>query len=121
MPNTAPVLKSGQTLSFTVGPLKADGTDSLATLAGLAFVSSVPTVFTVTADPSIPNGGIITVTASAVGTFTATLTASATGTEPDGVTTEPLSGAATITVTDVAPPPPAPASSLGFTFGTPVG
>lgn len=120
MPNTAPFLKAGQTLSFTVGPLKADGTPSTATLSALAFTSSDPTVFTVAADPATPNGGIITVVTTATGTLTAILGASAVGTEPDGVTTEALTGTAVITVTDVAPPP-APASSLGFNFGNPVG
>jgi hypothetical protein len=105
-------LAAGQSVPFTVTPIKADGTASNATLSALAFVSSDPTIFTVALDPATPNGGIL----SAVAGGTAILTGTATATEPDGTTTEQITGAVTIAVATVAP---APAAALQFVFGTP--
>lgn len=111
----SPVKADGKTpssVSFTNVALKADGSASLATLSALSFISSDPTVLTVAADPANPNGAIVT----SVAAGTAIVTSSATATEPDGVTTEPVTGAVTIIL---AVPPPAPAAALGFVFGTP--
>ncbi len=95
-------------------PVISDGvTPSRATLSNATYASSDSTIFTVDADPSTPNGGIIT----PVGAGTATLTETATATEPDGTTTEKIQGVATITVNTAPPPPPPPAASLAFTFG----
>jgi uncharacterized protein YjdB len=105
-------LNVGQTVSFTVAPLTASGAPSSATLSNLSFTSSDPTIFTVVPDPANPNGGIVTSVAAGSGT----ITAAATATEPDGVTTEQITGTDTVNVSAVAPPP---AASLGFTWGTP--
>lgn len=87
---------------------------SNASLSNVNYTSSDPTVFTVAADPSTPNGAIIT----GVGPGTATLTETATATEADGTTTEQIQGVATIVITAVTPPV-SPAAALVFTFGTP--
>ncbi len=50
-----------------------------------------------------------------VGAGNATLSEAALATEPDGVTTETISGVATIIITAVTPP----AAGLVFSFGTP--
>jgi hypothetical protein len=114
-------LNSGQTVNFTVSPLNAQGGPSTATLSGLSFVSSDPTVFTVAPDPNNANGGIVTALTPVVTPDAATITATATATEPDGVTIETISGVDTVTVIAVAPPPPPPpvAASLAFIWGTP--
>lgn len=104
-------LAPGQSVSFSVAPIKADGTPSTATLSAVAFTSSDPS-FTVAPDPANPNGGILTAVAAGSGTLTGTAVA----TEPDGTTTEKVQGVVTIVV---AVPPPAPAAALAFTFGTP--
>lgn len=88
---------------------------SPAVLSNTTYTSSDSTVFTIAADPNVPNGAIIT----AVGAGTATLTETATATEPDGTTTEQIQGVATVIVTAAPPPPPPVAASLVFTFGTP--
>jgi len=106
---------STQKVSVIGSPVNASGGPSTATLSGTSYTSSDPTVFTVAADPSTPNGAIIT----GVGVGTATLTETATATEPDGTTTEQIQGVATIVLTAAPPPPPPVAASLIFTFGTP--
>ena len=115
----APNLNPGQTVSFTVSPVTGQSPPqpSQATLSNLSFLSSDPTIFTVAPDPSTPNGGIVT----AVGAGTASVSATALATEPDGKTTETISGTDTVTVTAVTPPPPPPpAATLSFSWGTPV-
>jgi hypothetical protein len=92
----------------TVSPVKADGTSSTATLSAISFTSSNPSLATVAPDPTNPATVIIT----GLGTpGTVIVTANATGTEPDGTTTEPLTGSLTVTL---AVPPPAPAAALAF-------
>jgi hypothetical protein len=100
-------------------PVKADGSPSKAALASPVYTSSDSTIFTVASDPNVPNGAIITAVANpAEGTTaSATLTETATATEPDGTTTEVVTGTATIIL---SVPPAAPAAALTFTFGTPV-
>ena len=107
----------GQTVSVVASPFTGAGEPSQATLSLLSFTSSDPTLFTVALDPNTPNGAILTsVGPGASGS--ATLTAEATATEPDGVTTEQISGTDTETYSSVTPPPPpAVAASLGFTYG----
>lgn len=103
-------------IPFTVigSPVIADGvTPSQATLSGTSYTSSDLAVFTVAADPNVPNGAIITV----VGPGSATLTETATATEPGGEVTEQIQGVATVVVAAAPPPPPPPAASLVFTFG----
>lgn len=92
----------------TVSPVKADGTPSSATLSSVTFSSSNPALATVAADPTNPNTVVITGLGQP---GSIVVTANATGTEPDGVTTEPLTGALTVTL---AVPPPAPATALAF-------
>ena len=87
---------------------------SKATLSNAVYASSDETVFTVAADPNVTNGAIVT----GVAAGSATLTEKATATEPDGTTTEVITGSATIVLTAVAPPPPPPAAALVFTFCT---
>ena len=124
----------GSTMTFTMSPLnaaglpstvtvigspvKADGTISLAKLSNPVYTTSDSSVFTVAADPNVPNGAIITAVANpAAGTTaSATLTETATATEADGTTTEVVTGTATIIL---SVPPAAPAAALTFTFGTP--
>lgn len=96
-------------------PVDAALNPSRATLSGTSYSSSDSSVFTVAPDPAVPNGAIVTV----VGVGSATLTETATATEPDGKTTEQISGAIAITVEVAPPPPPPPAAGLVFTFGTP--
>jgi hypothetical protein len=118
-------LIAGQKVSFTVSPLDAQGNPSQATLSALSFLSSDMTVFGVTPDPANANGGIVqsaTTLPNGLATDAATLTASATATEPDGTTTEQVSGVDTVTVNAAAPPPPPPppvAATLAITWGTP--
>lgn len=109
LPSTVPVIGS---------PVKADGSPSRATLSSVSYASSDSSVFTVASDPNVPNGGIITAVANPPeGTAaSATLTETATATEPDGTTTETITGSATIII---SLPPAAPAAALVFTFGTP--
>ena len=99
-------------------PVKADGSPSRATLSSVSYSSSDSTVFTVAADPNVVNGAIITAVANPPEgtTASATLTETATATEPDGTTTEVVTGVATIIL---SVPPAAPAAALTFTFGTP--
>ena len=104
-----------QSVPVVGSPVKADGTPSTATLSNTSYASSDSTVFTVAADPSTPNGAIVT----GVAAGSATLTESATATEPDGTTTEVITGSATIVLTAAPPPPPAPAAALVFAFGNP--
>lgn len=105
-----------QKVSVIGSPVLADGlTPSAAVLSAFIYTSSDPTVFTVTPDPNVAGGAIIT----GVSAGTATLTETATATEPDGTTTESVQGVATIVLTSAPPPPPPPAASIVFTFGTP--
>jgi hypothetical protein len=106
----------GQTVSVVATPLTAAGQPSLATLSLLSFTSSDPTLFTVALDPTTPNGAILTAVGPGV-SGSATLTAEATATEPDGVTTEQISGTDTETYVGGVTPPPPVAASLGFTYG----
>jgi hypothetical protein len=104
-----------QNVSAVISPVQADGTTpSLATLSAQTYTSSDPSVLTAVQDPTNPNAVIVTglgVAGSAI------VTATATATEPDGTTTEVITGAVTVIL---AVPPPAPAAALIFTFGTPV-
>jgi hypothetical protein len=106
-------LPAGQESLFTVTPLLADGTTpSLATLSNLAFNTSGPFVVKFSVQS---NSGIIQCPAGTVAGATDTLVGTATATEPDGVTTEQISGSVSLVVgpgTVVGP-----AASLGFTFG----
>jgi hypothetical protein len=116
MPQT---LTPGQSLGFTLSPLTAAGAPSPATLSNLSFQTSDSSVFTVTADPANPNTrGIATAGSPSVSPDAAVLTCSALATEPDGVTTETITGSDTVTVQS-APPPPTPAASLGIVWDTP--
>lgn len=114
-------LNPGQTVKFTVSPFDAHGNPSQATLSGLSFTSSDLTVFTVVPDPAVVNGGIVTALTPATLPDAAAITAQATATEPDGKTTETITGTDTVTVVSATPPPPPPpvAASLSFTWGTP--
>lgn len=105
----------GQSVSYSVSPVKSDGSASKATLSNVVITSSDPAVFTVAPDPSNPNGVIIV----SVGAGSATVNSKATATEPDGTTTETITGADTVVVTAAPPPPPAPAVALVGKFGTP--
>ena len=104
-------LSATQTASVIGNPVTASGSPSQATLSNPVYSSSDETVFTVAPDPAVQGGAII----SAVGAGTATLNETATATEPDGKTTENISGAATIIVTVAAEP----AASIAFTFSDP--
>ncbi len=105
----------GQSEQVIGSPVKADGTPSTATLSSVSYTSSDPTIFTVGPDSAVPNGAIM----SGLAAGTATLTETAIATEPDGTTTEKISGVATIIITAAPPPPPEPAAALTFTFGNP--
>lgn len=113
------VISEPLTVGFSVqvsgSPVQADGTTpSTATLSNVTYTSSDPTVFTVAPDPTVAGGGII----AAIGAGSATLTETATATEPDGATTEVITGSATIVVTPVIPTPGV-AAALVLSFGTP--
>lgn len=105
----------GQSQQVIGSPVDATGAPSKATLSGVSYTSSDPNIFSVSADPAVPNGAIM----SGLAAGTATLTETAIATEPDGTTTEKISGVATIIITAAPPPPPAPAAALTFTFGNP--
>ncbi len=105
----------GFSVAYAVSPVKSDGTPSTATLSNIVYASSDPTVFTVAPDPNTPNGAIIT----SVGAGSATIQSSALATEPDGKTTETITGADTVVVSSAPPPPPSPAVALVGSFGTP--
>ena len=107
-------LQPGQESLFTVQPLLADGvTPSLAVLSSLAFNTGGPFVV----NPSVtPNSGILQCPAGTVSGAADTLVATATATEPDGVTTEQISGSVSL-VAGSGTPPTGVAASLGFTFG----
>lgn len=92
----------------TVSPVKADGTPSTAKLSSISFTSSDPTLATVAPDSANPATAVITGQGKSGSVI---ITANATGTEPDGTTTEPLTGALTVSL---AVPPPAPATALVF-------
>lgn len=92
----------------TVSPVQADGPPSLAKLSNISFISSDPTVFTVAPDSTNPATAVIT----GVGAGTAILTSEATATEPDGVTTEDITGALTVVL--AVPPPNTTAAALVF-------
>ena len=103
-----------QNVSAVISPVQADGTTpSLATLSAQTYTSSDPSVLTAVQDPNNPNAVIVTGLGVA---GTAIVTATATATEPDGVTTEVMTGAVTVVL---GVPPPAPAAALVFAFGTP--
>ncbi len=114
-------MNQGQSVQVAGSPvtaqLDANGNPvpSKATLSSPAYQSSDPTVFTLAADPSAPLGAIIV----SVGPGSATLTESATATEPDGTTTEKITGSATIIIAVIPPPPPPPAVALVMSFGNP--
>lgn len=115
-------LQPGQSVSVKVNPLKADGSPSSAVLSAVQFSSSDITVFTFAPDPTDPtgaSGASGTISAVALADAQATISASAIATEPDGVTTETIAGSDTVFVSAV-PPPPGVATSLGFTYGTPM-
>ena len=115
-----PLNNDGQPSTVTVigSPVTATGDPSDAALSNCTYTSSDPTVFTVAQDPNTPNGAIITAVANPpVGkTASANLLETATATEPDGTTTEMITGSATIIL---SAPQPAPAAALVFTFGEP--
>jgi len=118
-----PLNAAGQpsTVSGVVSPLKADGTPSLAVLSNDTFTSSDPTVFTVAADPSTPNGFLITlVNVTSTVPVQATHTYTALGTEASGAT-ETISGSDLIVITPAAVVvvPILPAASLVATYGSP--
>lgn len=107
------------TVGFSVqasgSPVQADGTTpSAATLSNVVFASSDPTIFTVAPDPTVAGGGIV----AAIGAGSATLTMTALATEPDGTTTETITGSATVVVTPVIPTPGI-AAALVLSFGAP--
>jgi len=113
------VISEPLTVGFSVqvsgSPVQADGTTpSTATLSNVQYTSSDPTVFTVAPDPTVAGGGIV----AAIGAGSATLTETATATEPDGTTTEVITGSATVVVTPVIPTPGV-AAALVLAFGTP--
>lgn len=105
-------LVSNQKVKVIGSAVNAAGDASQAVLSGVSYSSSDTSVFTVETDPDVSNGAII----RGVSAGAATLTEVATATEPDGVTTESITGTATITITAA---PAAPAASIVFTFGTP--
>ena len=105
----------GQSVGITSNVLDINGNPSKATEGPSTFTSSDPTVFTVGSDPTNPLAGI----AVTVGAGSATVTETCTCTEPDGTTTEKVSGSATLVVAAAPPPPPPPAGSLDLVFGTP--
>jgi len=108
-------LAAGQESLFTVAPLLADGvTPSTATLSSLAFNTAGPFVVKTSVNP---NSGIIQCPAGTATAATDTLTGTATATEPDGVTTEQISGTVSLVAGPGTTPPPPVAASLGFTFG----
>lgn len=115
-----PLNTAGAPSTVTVigSPVKADGSPSRATLSSVSYSSSDTSVFTVAPDPNLINGAIITAVANpAEGTTaSATLTETGTATEPDGTTTETVTGTVSIIL---SVPPAAPAAALVFTFGTP--
>jgi hypothetical protein len=120
--NMSVTLNPGQAVSFTVSPVNAQGGASQATLSKLTYASSDAAVFSVAPDPNNANGGIVTAGTNLPTTpDAAVITASATATEPDGVTTETISGQDTVTVITTPPPPPPPpvAASLVFNWGVP--
>lgn len=116
---------SGMSVGWTVTvlgiPLKADGTQSLATLSNQAYQSSDPTVFTIAIDPNNAGGAIITLVGSPTSgaSITATLTETATATEPDGTTVNVITGSDTLSFLGGGGPPTGVATSIGFTYGTP--
>lgn len=117
--NSAGAAASVSVIGF---PLDANLNKSPASLSQQQYSSSDPTIFSVTPDPNTPGGAIITcvATPAAGQSVSATLTENATATEPDGTTTEQITGSITIVLNGPgAPPPPPPAASIGFTFGTP--
>ena len=103
-----------QQVSAVVSPVQADGTTpSTATLSAQTYTSSDPSVLTAVQDSTNPSAVIITglgVAGSAI------ITATATATEPDGTTTEVITGAVTVILAGAAP---GVAAALVFTFGTP--
>jgi hypothetical protein len=112
---------SPSSVSGTVAPVTATDTPSQAVLSDLAFTSSDPTVFTVAADPSTPDGFIVTVVnTTATSPVQATHSYSALATNADG-TTETVTGSDLIVVTPAAVVviPIAPAASLVATYGSP--
>ena len=119
----APKNADGTPATVTVigSPVLADGiTPSSAKLSSPSYASADSTVFTVAPDPATPNGAILTAVGNpAPGTsISALLTETATATEPDGKTTEVITGTATVVLSTPAAPPAA-AAALVFTFGTP--
>ena len=103
-----------QQVSAVVSPVLADGTTpSQATLSAQVYTSSDSTILTAVQDPTNPNAVIVTGLGLA---GTAIVTATATATEPDGVTTEVITGAVTVILAGAAP---SVAAALVFAFGTP--
>jgi len=108
-------LTTGFSVQVSGKPVQADGTTpSTATLSNIVFASSDPAVFTVAPDPTVAGGGIV----AAIGAGSATLTMTALATEPDGTTTETITGSATVIVTPTIPTPGV-AAALVLSFGTP--
>lgn len=90
-------------------PVDANGNQTTATLSGIALSSSDPTIFTVSADPNAPGGGIITGVAAGTATLTQTATPS------DG--TAQISGSLTVTIT---PAMVGVSTAIAFIVGMPV-
>jgi hypothetical protein len=108
-------LTPGQIAKATVSPT-AKGNPSQATLTEISFVSGDPTVFTVIPDPAVPTGCIITGVGSGTA-LQASITANALATEPNGTTTEQISGS-DVVACSLLPPPPPVADGLVFTLTT---
>ncbi len=103
-----------QQVSAVISPVLADGTTaSQATLSAQSYVSSDPSVVTAVQDSVDPSAVIITGLGAA---GSVVVTATATATEPDGTTTEVITGAVTVILAGTAP---GVAAALVFTFGTP--
>lgn len=109
-------LKPGEVAKATIAPT-AQGKPSNATLSAIEFDSTDVSVFTVSPDPDVPNGCIITGVGSGTAT-SAQILAKATATEPDGKTTEQVSGKDDVTC-ELLPPPPPVADGLVFTLTSP--
>lgn len=115
--NTMVQLSPGQTVSFSVAPVAADGSPSKAKLSNLVFSVSDPLVFTLVQDSVDPTSGVITALTPPISPDAAVITASATATEADG-TTNNIVGSDTVTVV-VGGGTTQPAAALIFSFGSP--
>jgi len=107
-------LTPGQVARATVAPT-TKGNPSQATLSSIVFSSLDPTVFSVAPDPAVPNGCIITGVGSGTA-LSAGISATCTATEPDGTTTETISGSDTVSCTLGGGTTTSPADNLVFTL-----